>query len=343
MSAAEHLQVLTEGLPDDLGVPVVVASAGRFRPLGICHRGNVARAAEAAVAAAETGDVYVATTAVHRDRFAELRAEGRRGGAADCAAMLGAFADLDVAGPGHKSTDRLPPTLAAARAILEPLPTPTLVVETGGGLHAWWLLDEPCVLDPDNAELDREVAGEILSEWVATVDRHADRLGFRVDRGVGELARVLRLAGTLNHKTAQPRPVRLADRGPRHRLVDLLGDLDPLPAPTPARIRSNAPPRTTGGPDVLDALRLLGWHQVWPPDWEHVATQTRAGDEAELWRRPGASSDYSAVCWAEGCQVHTDALTGLPAGGYSKADVFAWRHGLELGDLARALIAEAKR
>jgi hypothetical protein len=206
------------------------------------------------------------------------------------------------------------------------------------------MLDNPIVFNPDNVELDREVAGEILAEWVHTVDRHAHDLGYRVDRGVGELARVLRLAGTYNHKTGEPRPVEIIDRGPRHRLVDLLGHLDPLPPPEPERLRSSSATHRTGdGPDVLDALRLLDWCDVWPPDWEHVATGTRAGKPAELWRRPGASSDYSAVCWLDACRVHSDAVPGLPAGGYSKVDVFAWRHGLDPSDLARALIVEARR
>ena len=343
MSAAQHIAALVEGLPGDLGVAVTVASGGRFRPLGIAHRGNVQRAAVAAVEAAETGDVCVATTAMRRDRFAVLRRSGRRGGAADSAGMLAVFADLDVAGPGHQCTDRLPPTLDDARTILGDLPAPSLLVETAGGLHAWWLLDEPCVFDPDNLDVDREVAGEILGEWVATVDRHADRLGYRVDRGVGELARVLRLAGTANHKTGAARPVRLVQQGPRYRLVELLGHLDPLPAPSPARLRSSTPRRATVGPDVLDALRLLDWCEVWPPGWEHVATEVRAGEPAELWRRPGASSDYSVVCWPDACQVHSDAVEGLASGGYSKVAVFAWRHGLELGDLARMVIEEARR
>lgn len=98
--------------------------------------------------------------------------------------------------------------------------------------------------------------------------------------------------------------------------------------------------------NILDAVNAAAWSDIWPPDWEYVGTTTVAGEVAELWRRPGAPSDYSAKCWPDGgCQVWSDAIPGLDGGTggrHSKADVLAWRLGLSLSELSRRIIAEAR-
>lgn len=75
---------------------------------------------------------------------------------------------------------------ATARITETPLP-PSVVVDSGGGYHCYWLLDRPFVLSDTN----RELARQVLRAWVALVG---------ADPGAADIARVLRAIGTHNHK-----------------------------------------------------------------------------------------------------------------------------------------------
>lgn len=123
--------------------------------------------------------------------------------------IVGLVADVDFAGPGHTSSKRYPPDLDAALALVGALPlAPTFVIHSGGGLHLWWLLREPWTFD---ANSERKEAQEILHGWGATVQATAARMGFDVD-SVHDLARVLRVPGTTNHKDPENlRPVTVLD------------------------------------------------------------------------------------------------------------------------------------
>jgi hypothetical protein len=125
-------------------------------------------------------------------------------------------------------------------------------------------------------------------------------------------------------------------------LVDALRPPQASPAP-PAAPRATERHDDADGPNVLEAVNILEWSAVWPPDWERIiprrgVTPTVFGDEpAELWRRPGSTSIYSAKCGATGCHVFSTAVDGLPEGAYSKATVYAWRLGIGVDELAREL------
>jgi len=76
-------------------------------------------------------------------------------------------------------------------------PTPSAIVASGGGWHAYWLLDEYHPIDSDE---ERERIRQLQAQWVTRVGG---------DAGAKDLARVLRLPGTFNHKYDLPRPVLL--------------------------------------------------------------------------------------------------------------------------------------
>jgi hypothetical protein len=100
----------------------------------------------------------------------------------------------------------------AIRAHLATLATPpSVVVDSGGGYHVYWLLDEPLILDND---VIRARAARFQREWVTCV---------RGDGSAKDLARMLRLPGTLNHKYQPPHPVSFvaADFDHIYRLADL--------------------------------------------------------------------------------------------------------------------------
>jgi len=86
--------------------------------------------------------------------------------------------------------------LAATFAAVEQLsPRPSVVVASGGGYHCYWLFDTPWLLTSDT---EREHAKNVLYAWV-------DHTGG--DGAAKDLARVLRLPGSLNYKYTPPRPV----------------------------------------------------------------------------------------------------------------------------------------
>lgn len=69
---------------------------------------------------------------------------------------------------------------------LDPLPQPSVIIHSGGGLHLYWLLHEPFELTADN----RQGVKDLLKRWVAEIGGD----------DVKDLARVLRVPGTVNIK-----------------------------------------------------------------------------------------------------------------------------------------------
>ena len=74
-------------------------------------------------------------------------------------------------------------------------PAPSVIVDSGGGYHCYWLLGEPFYLDTDE---DRQRADALQKAWVTYTGGDGD---------AKDLARVLRLPGTHNHKYSPPRAV----------------------------------------------------------------------------------------------------------------------------------------
>lgn len=111
-------------------------------------------------------------------------------------AIPGLWADIDILHDAHKSKN-LPETIEAAKAIIPPQLTPTLLVHSGHGLQGWWLYREPDVPDGLCERLQAVMRGRAtLHSW--TLDATHD------------MARVLRVPGTVNHKS-EPVPVEVIE------------------------------------------------------------------------------------------------------------------------------------
>lgn len=125
--------------------------------------------------------------------------DGARGGVSDCASVPALWVDVDVRGPNHVSAD-LPPTLTAGlELVAEYSAEPTFIVETGGGLQAYWRFKQ-CM--PNDGELAR-----LLGRWGATWTDLSAAHGWRID-AVWDVSRVLRLPGSINNKQLRaPMPV----------------------------------------------------------------------------------------------------------------------------------------
>lgn len=152
--------------------------------------------------ALEAYDVYVGVGLQARDLGPR-----QRGGARDVIALPGLWADIDIAGPAHAGSKRYPPDEAAAMELLDSLPVPpSLVVHSGHGLQPWWLFSRPWRLDTAAARAQAEARAR---GWIQTIQLAARARGWDID-AVGDLARVLRLPGSVNHKQAgAPAPVRV--------------------------------------------------------------------------------------------------------------------------------------
>jgi len=165
-----------------------------------------------------------------------------RGTAADTAALVGVWADIDIAGPAHRKQG-LPLSEEVARKLLMAFgPPPSLLWHSGHGLQAAWLFDEAWVLDTPE---ERKRAAEFCKRWSDTLLATAAARGLTVDP-TGDLARVLRLPGTVNYK-AEPVAVRVLE--PEDVVVRRTYDPTDLAefATVVAAPRRETPPSSSGG------------------------------------------------------------------------------------------------
>jgi hypothetical protein len=147
-------------------------------------------AQEAATLAAEK-DVYFAVG------LQKTRPSSGRGSADTVTVIPGLWCDIDIKGPGHGRSD-LPETVDDALELahaIEGFP-PTLLVHSGGGIHAYWLFKEPWVIE---SKEEREKAQILVRSWEDTLRQHAKEKGYHLD-STSDLARVLRVPFTFNHK-----------------------------------------------------------------------------------------------------------------------------------------------
>ncbi len=171
----------------------------------------------------------------------------KRGGSKEVTGVAGLWIEIDIKGPGHNEKD-YPPNEEAAHSILDSTGLkPTIIVNSGHGLQAWWLFNE-CWYFDDDAE--RDAFQRLESQWQKTLSAHADNLGGWVIDTTSDLARVLRVPGTVNHKVTEiPVQVQLiGEEGPRYETWDPFEErLIAEKKPTAVSVGGNR-----GGPITLD-------------------------------------------------------------------------------------------
>lgn len=140
----------------------------------------------------ETHDVYVGVT---------LK-QGPHGGAAYTSRFHTLWVDVDAKCYEGGITQAL--------AALDRMPLPpSVVVHSGHGFHAYWLLREPLTAADD-------ARARAVMRGIARVLTTAPG-GVRPLDDVSDLARLVRLPGTFNHKMAPPKPVRVVRWHPERR------------------------------------------------------------------------------------------------------------------------------
>lgn len=144
--------------------------------------------------------------------------------ATDAAAIIGLWADIDMVAP-HRPDKPLPKSREEVDGLLAALPfPPSMVVDSGYGIHAYWQFKEPWVLDSEEV---RAKAGRLAKGWHGRVCSLAAERGWRLEN-LGDLARVLRVAGTFNRKGSSPVSVRVLESHAERRYNPI--DFEPFEA-----------------------------------------------------------------------------------------------------------------
>lgn len=113
----------------------------------------------------------------------------------DITRQLSIVADIDIAVDGHHKENNLAPNIETAKKLL-PI-TPTYLIDTGGGIHAYNKFNIPLELTND---ADRDAAALRGENFLDIIRSKAGELGIDGIDGVHDLPRILRLPFTYNCK-----------------------------------------------------------------------------------------------------------------------------------------------
>lgn len=120
------------------------------------------------------------------------------------AGIPGLWLDLDVKHPVHKQKN-LPETEEDVQAVLSCFPMkPTIDIHSGHGRQFWWALSE--FRSFESVE-ERMRAANLMQRFNVLFRNHAKSLGFALDMTF-DLARIMRIPGTMNYKSI-PVPVKM--------------------------------------------------------------------------------------------------------------------------------------
>ncbi|TIH19267.1 hypothetical protein D0S45_03545 [Marinifilum sp. JC120] len=193
---------------------------GYFKPIPI---GDTQKAYEYTLKNREHEDIYFCTGLM--DKIPEA---GKRGTANDVQGITCVHVDIDINGAGHAGNNYPPSEEEALNTLKQfPLP-PSIIVNSGGGLHVYWLFDEPLYI---YTEKDRESAKELLRRFQANIRIIAQRAGYIIDN-TSDICRVYRVVGSHNLKTGTPRQVKWISNTlnvPRYSVAEIEKNLIPKP------------------------------------------------------------------------------------------------------------------
>ena len=175
-----------------------------------------------------------------------LRQNPKGGKKEDCALLTALFVDIDYGQKGHKKINRWKSRQEALRAISNFRLRPSILVHSGYGYQAYWLLKEP--LDLRNGDFEKV---ESIHQGLA--------LAIGGDGGTQDVSRILRIPGTHNVKIPDnPKPVTIRWCDP-----DLIYDLKDfehyrISQEQPKEKHSSKPEEGVGAIDIW-SLGIQGW------------------------------------------------------------------------------------
>jgi len=148
------------------------------------------------------------------------------------------FADIDGGDDGVAYAAGMLTAAVYPQPHIPVLPRPHIAVRSGGGVHAYWLLDAPVSLPADE---DRLYYKKTLRRFVQAIGGVSP--GAHADPSCCDPARILRVPGTFNYKQDVPRPVEILwDELTRPRYTfaewDSMLPREPRPSGLPVQSRS---------------------------------------------------------------------------------------------------------
>jgi len=153
---------------------------------------------------------------------------GERSKNATVSAVNCLYADFDAKDYGDKT--------ATLNHVISLPVMPSVLIDTGGGYHAYWLLKDTLILA---SEADRQSAANIQANWAAFVGG---------DPGAKDLARVLRIPGTRNLKYENKPAVKFVGQWVSLDLKYDLNYLDELSQPKTKTTPKQTAKRQPGSP-----------------------------------------------------------------------------------------------
>lgn len=167
-------------------------------------------------------------------------------------ALKSFFIDFDVDATDASKYDSQQSALLACKEFCKATAFPSpMLVSSGGGLHAYWPLEE---------ELEAEIWRVHASKFKIGLLTH----GIKFDTSrTADASSVLRVLGTHNYKKETPRPVALIKAAPSYSLRLMLEAIDKLPRDT-----SIPSPKQKLGPDIAGVapnLEALGSNVEYAP------------------------------------------------------------------------------
>jgi hypothetical protein len=306
----------------------------------------IARIAARAATLAGEHSIYFGVAVQHPSRQPNPFERSRNSSAY---VMPGLYFDCDLASGSH-ATSALPATDAEALAFLHALPAkPSLIIHTGGGLHAYWLFDTPIFL---TTEADRTAMTQLLKEFVHTLCHAGKDHGWELDALRG-LARVLRPPGTINRK--YDKAVAIVHTHDVHYTLADFDWLTPLPAPS---IHHSDGTSVQDQPDLGTVVEAYGgtltqkseqeWYGPHPQHGSSTGVNFDVNTTKRLWHcwRHGTGGDaLSLIAVCEGLLTCEDLQPGALGGAlFPKVlDIAKARFGWTAPRSARTWLSRARR
>ncbi|MGG4498444.1 hypothetical protein [Brevibacillus reuszeri] len=141
-----------------------------------------------------------------------------RGKSSDVCFLPGVWMDIDCSEGTHKKGDL--PSSVEAQCFINSLPLkPSIIVNSGGGYHVYWLFTQG--IEITNSEEPIGIP-ELVRDFQNVLRYLGSQHGWSFDN-TSDLARVLRVPGTLNYKDKlAPKEVRIiSDSGPRYSMDEI--------------------------------------------------------------------------------------------------------------------------
>lgn len=271
------------------------------------------------------------------------RSDGKRGGLEDVTRLAAIWCDLDVKGAACRDLDHAHQIIGELSSILGT--RPVAIVQSGSGLHPYWAIEDGQIdmLSDDPAvsavvEALRADCAALLKRWGRLACIVADGMGAKIDRGVYDLPRVLRIPGTDNYKTTPPGPVTVEfDTGAPISLEELRERLDEHGVAEYDGDRGERNGTVVSKPDAWSfapgvceyfAPTIRAWQTE--PVTERHPWLTRQAVRIMAALRNGC---LSADTFAEAKRVVIDRFTaecardGRPVGQYEVQNAFTWAEG----------------